>query len=95
MDPGNLATDLYVNMPKWQHCIAKLAALKPPVFGAYTELYAGLSQQVKSGDWVVPWGKVDLPRENIANSCKPRADGVSGLSQEFWNWCEQEARAFA
>ncbi|KAK6193476.1 Type I Iterative PKS [Pestalotiopsis sp. IQ-011] len=48
---------LSVNMPKWQHVIARRLALKPSIYGAYTELFAGLSKDVVVQDgaaWVSP-----------------------------------------
>lgn len=57
LNPGNLTTDLQRHVPGWQMLIINLM-LHPPVFGAYTELFAGLSPAVtpevnKSG-----WGKL-------------------------------------
>lgn len=48
-----LKTDLYRNMPKWQAPFANLA-LKDPIYGAYTELYGGLSLDITlatTGAW--------------------------------------------
>lgn len=42
LDPGNLKTDLYKSMPRWQMPIVNMA-LKDPIYGAYTELFGGLS----------------------------------------------------
>lgn len=45
LDPGNLKTDLYRSMPWWQMLVIS-RVLKEPVFGAYTELYGGLSPDI-------------------------------------------------
>lgn len=45
LDPGNLKTDLYRSMPWWQMLVVS-RILKQPVFGAYTELYGGLSPEI-------------------------------------------------
>lgn len=96
-DPGNLDTALYQNMPKWQHVIAKKLALKPTIFGAYTELFAGLSKDIVVRDgvaWVNPWGKVGVPRDDIVESCKSTAQGGSGVAMRFWDWCEKEVAEY-
>lgn len=96
-DPGNLETNLYQNMPKWQLFLVKRFALKPPIFGAYTELFAGLSKDItmtENGAWIIPWGKVSTPREDIAQSCRPVAQGGSGVLTKFWDWCEHEVASY-
>lgn len=45
VDPGNLKTDLYKHMPFWQRAIANLV-LADPIYGAYSELFAGLSDTI-------------------------------------------------
>ena len=89
LDPGNLSTNLYTNMPKWQLFLAKSFALKPAIYGAYTELYAGLSPEVTSGGWVVPWGKISTLRKDIEEACKP-----GGVSTQFWEWSEAAVMDF-
>ena len=46
LDPGNLKTPLWEQTPKWQKPFINLV-LKDPVYGAYTELFAGLSPDVQ------------------------------------------------
>lgn len=53
VDPGMLKTDLWVNTPTWQKVAANLI-LHDPIYGAYTELYGGLSPEIntdKTGAW--------------------------------------------
>lgn len=45
LDPGLLKTDLYKNLPWWQGGVINLV-LNDPIYGAYTELYAGLSPEI-------------------------------------------------
>lgn len=94
IDPGNLDTGLYQNMPKWQLFLAKRVALKPAKFGAYTELFAGLSEDVKGGSWCVPWGKADVPRKDIAEMRLSGEEGGSDGARKFWEWCEKEVKAY-
>lgn len=82
-------------MPKYQHVLAKLLALKPAIYGAYTELFAGLSTDItaeQNGGFVVPWGAVSKPRKDIAEACK--ASG-RGLASSLWDWCEEKTRPYA
>lgn len=54
IDPGNLKTDLYQHVPWWQKLVVNLV-LKEPIYGAHTELYAGLSSDItihKAGAWI-------------------------------------------
>jgi retinol dehydrogenase-12 len=53
LDPGYLKTDLYKTMPRYQFAPVNLI-LKDPIYGAYTELFAGLSSEIKpemTGAW--------------------------------------------
>ena len=54
LNPGNLRSDLWRTV--WSHFVSFLRAyfLFPPIYGAYTQLFAGLSPDVsleKSGAW--------------------------------------------
>jgi retinol dehydrogenase-12 len=54
LNPGNLNSELYRNQGSVTSFIIKRSILYPPIFGAYTELFAGLSPQVtikKTGSW--------------------------------------------
>jgi retinol dehydrogenase-12 len=62
--------------------------LYPAVNGAYTELYAGLSPDVKGeeGKWVVPFGRIMDLRSDFV---------VGGHGKEFWEWTEGQVEKFA
>jgi retinol dehydrogenase-12 len=54
LNPGNLYTELTRHQGTMFKMFAKYLVQYPPIFGAYTELFAGLSPKVtieKSGDW--------------------------------------------
>lgn len=54
LNPGNLDSELWRWMPDWAAAIFRRIFLAPSVFGAYTELFAGLSPEItmdKSGEW--------------------------------------------
>ena len=62
--------------------------LYPPVNGAYTELFAGLSTEVpeaEKGTWVVPFGRIMPLRKDLA-------DGGNG--KEFWEWSEKQVERY-
>ncbi|KUJ18111.1 short-chain dehydrogenase [Mollisia scopiformis] len=97
VDPGMLKTDLWVNTPAWQMMWWKLV-LHEPIYGAYTELYGGLSPEInmgRTGAWIKPWGTIKTMREDLEASCKTKEEGGSGVGLEFWNWCEEQVRSFA
>ncbi|GAM86970.1 hypothetical protein ANO11243_049910 [Dothideomycetidae sp. 11243] len=91
-DPGNLDTNLYKDMPGYQRFIARTVALKPPVFGAYTELFCGLSTDLDVRDgwaWVVPWGKTGAVRATVGQECKS-----GGVAAQFWDWSEEQVKQY-
>jgi retinol dehydrogenase-12 len=54
LNPGMLASDLYRHQSPYFAFFLRRVVLHPPIFGAYTELFAGLSPRVtieRSGDW--------------------------------------------
>ncbi|KAH6968155.1 short-chain dehydrogenase [Fusarium avenaceum] len=60
-NPGNLQTELQRHMSS----IGKMmmsSMLHPPIYGAYTELYAGWSYEITlehNGGFMIPWGRID------------------------------------
>lgn len=54
MNPGNLQSNLGRHMYNIQQLLLKWFITYPPIHGAYTELFAGVSDQVtsaKTGSW--------------------------------------------
>lgn len=54
LNPGNLSSDLWRTQGWAASAVLKSFVLHPPVYGAYTELFAGLSPEVTlklPGDW--------------------------------------------
>lgn len=53
LNPGNLRTELSSNLGFWLTILTKIL-VHPPIYGAYTELFAGLSPEItieKTGVW--------------------------------------------
>ncbi|WYZ45955.1 hypothetical protein EsH8_IX_000180 [Colletotrichum jinshuiense] len=96
LDPGNLKTDLCKDMPRYQMFFANLV-LQEPIYGAYTELFAGLSKDVSekdNGGFIIPWGKMGEPRKDIAASMKSPSQSGTGLGALFWEWTEDRVRDY-
>lgn len=96
-NPGNLRSELQRHLDFASRAVS-MALSYPPVFGAYTELYAGWSADISpalSGSYVLPWGRVGVYRRDIASALRGKADGGTGGAERFWDWCEKETKAFA
>ena len=79
------------------HLLFKGLLFKPPLFGAYSELFAALSPQVTAkhnGGFVIPWGRFGDVPGHIEEGLKPKAEGGSGAADKFWMWCERETEIY-
>ena len=69
--------------------------LYPAKFGAYTELYAGLSKDLSiekdQGGYVVPWGRSWGVRKDI----KAETVGEKGKAAMLYEWCEETTKKYA
>jgi len=94
-NPGNLQTELQRHTPALITWVFNRIMLHPARFGAYTELWAGWSEDVKGmADgkvYAVPWGRNALP-ETRADIVKALEEGVVG--KKLWDWCAGETKAF-
>ena len=91
-NPGNLRTELQRHTAG---VMLKLAdyMLYPAVFGAYTELYSGWSEDItidKGISYVMPWGR---DGSNLLRSDIQAAIG-QGLTDRVWDWCEGEVKGY-
>ncbi|KAF4630334.1 hypothetical protein G7Y89_g7798 [Cudoniella acicularis] len=99
-NPGNLRTSGWTSdrIP-WAARKFFSPVLHEPKFGAYTELWVGLSEDVKcedGGRFAIPWGRWHpSPRADIIQSLKTKEEGGTGLAAEFWGWCEERTKEFA
>ncbi|KAH8881862.1 short-chain dehydrogenase [Thozetella sp. PMI_491] len=101
LDPGNLRTNLQRTLAtELGHILNSILGffLHPPIKGAYTELFAGLSPDVTLANtndpaiWIMPWGRlVPMQRQDLVAAFVPRD---SGKAAGFWNWCEDQVREF-
>ncbi|KAI1354862.1 retinol dehydrogenase 12 [Xylaria sp. FL0043] len=96
LDPGNLRTDLQREAAPWFRKIWNLP-LNPAIYGAHTELFAGLSPAItedKNGCWIVPYGRFGKLRQDIEEAMKLTQDGGSGIAKKFWEWSEDQVQAY-
>lgn len=96
LNPGNLKTELdrYCNPIEM---IYRKLTVYPPINGAYTELFAGLSDEVtleKSGGWIVPWGRFSDIRSDLLQGSKPESEGGSGIAEKWWEWTEEQVKPY-
>jgi len=92
-----LNSDLYRHQSAVFGFFLRRVVLHPSIFGAYTELFAGLSPEVtieRSGDWVVPWGRFMEIRKDLFDASKTVAEGGTGLAQKFWEWNEEQIKPY-
>ena len=102
-NPGNLRSGLQrysktsfgiISAFAWK--ILDLLILYPTIYGAYTELYSGLSPDFDfendQGSFVLPWGRImtDDVRKDVWENCKGNGDG----SEKLWFWCERETHQY-
>ncbi|KAI0480980.1 hypothetical protein GGR56DRAFT_628401 [Xylariaceae sp. FL0804] len=96
LNPGNLKTELDRHLSFPELILRKLTTYTPE-HGAYTELFAGLSDEVKmenSGDWIVPWGRFSDQRDDLVQGSKSEAEGGTGIAQKFWQWSEEQTSKY-
>lgn len=96
-NPGNLKTNLLRHTSRlfrlstgWLLYNAKM--------GAYTELWAGLSPELKAednGGYIIPWGRIHpSPRKDMLDALKSVKEGGTGEAGELRQWCDREIAEF-
>lgn len=92
-NPGNLRTELQRHF-SWIEDLLISWLLYPAVFGAYTELFAGWSEEAgkadKNGVYVIPWGRFGRFREDVHAEIAKEG----GKAAKFWDWCDRETAKF-
>ncbi|RDW62365.1 hypothetical protein BP6252_11798 [Coleophoma cylindrospora] len=97
-NPGVLKTTGWGVM-SWATQLLFSPLMHPPKMGAYTELWTGLSPDVKiedGGRLATAWGRWHpSPRRDILKSMKTKAEGGTGVAAQFWDWCETQTKPYA
>ena len=96
-NPGNLKTSLLRHTP-WILAFVTAPLLYSARMGAYTELWAGLSEDLGIGDggkYVLPWGRLHpSPRPELLAALKTEEDGGTGVAALFIEYCEKQTADF-
>ncbi|KAI8948656.1 hypothetical protein F4801DRAFT_556059 [Xylaria longipes] len=97
LNPGNLRAGSFKGTAAPLYFIVNAFMLHDPEFGAYTELYAGLSPELKiehNGTYVIPWGRrrpdSEITRKDILKAMAPESEGGLGHAKKLWEWCEEQ-----
>lgn len=96
-NPGNAKGGSYAGSPRLMMLLFNAFVLQETVYGAYTELYAGLSEEVgleNNGTYVIPWGRVHgedkVLRKDLVAALRTKDEGGLGYGEKFWEWCEDK-----
>lgn len=96
-NPGNLKTNILRTAPSLMRW-ASAPLLYEAKMGPYTELWAGLSEELgmkETGSYILPWGRLHpSPREDLVNALKGVEDGGTGQAPLFTEWCEHQVSEY-
>lgn len=92
LHPGLMKTELQRYGPPPMKLIMG-AVFKGPRYGAYTELYAGLSPDVKNGGYYIPWGRPGFAPPHVEASCKSEG-GKPSIASRFYEWCDSASASY-
>ena len=99
-NPGNLYSELQRHVPALgQWLFSWTGMLYPARFGAYTELYAGLAEDLSlegdQGGWVIPWGRSSRLRPDIEAEALKAERGEEGtVGGRLWEWSEEVVKEY-
>jgi NAD(P)-dependent dehydrogenase (short-subunit alcohol dehydrogenase family) len=97
VNPGNLKSALTRHLPAIVPVLAS-PLLYEPVYGAYTQLWAGLSSELSiedGGKYVVPWGRIHpSPSPGLVASLATEEDGGTGAAEAFVEWYDAQTVGF-
>ncbi|KAK4962521.1 short-chain alcohol dehydrogenase [Elasticomyces elasticus] len=88
-NPSNCASPERRTDLTWYSRLLTYMTSYQSVFGAYTMLYAGWSEEAGRkenwGKYVAPWGRIVRVRPYL---------GAQGEAGKLWGWCERETREY-
>lgn len=93
LNPGNGRTDLGRTSNPFLARIVIPILSYPPLYTAYTEIFAAFSSEVTSGSWVIPFGRMGV-QEHLSDAAKSEAEGGMGVASKFWEWQEEQVKSF-
>ncbi|OTA98473.1 hypothetical protein M426DRAFT_258628 [Hypoxylon sp. CI-4A] len=99
-NPGNYVTNIWRHVPSLLYYVNR-PLLRDPVHGAETYMWMAFSESVTmdeavAGRYAICNGRWHPgQREDIVLSLKSVEEGGSGLSREYFDWCESKVEEFA
>lgn len=88
-NPGNLTSELQRHQKGIEKMVTKLLVY-PTIFGGYTELFAGWSEEAgkpeNAGKYIGPWGRFVILREDVRSNKEGQ--------KKIWDWCEKETKNY-
>ncbi|KAI1305624.1 hypothetical protein F5Y03DRAFT_355353 [Xylaria venustula] len=97
LNPGALDSDLWREQFSVVQSILRATLLHPPIYGAYTCLFAAFSPEItleKSGSYVSPWGRLWDVAPDMVKAGKSPEEGGDGTAKEFWEWSEAQVNKY-
>ncbi|KAI1091354.1 NAD(P)-binding protein [Rostrohypoxylon terebratum] len=95
MNPGNLDSGSFKGTPRFAMFMMRMLWLQKPIFGAYTELFAGLSPEVTRdtcSKYIFPWGRLvpdsSIVRQDVVKAAESEEQGGLGYGKKLWEWCK-------
>ena len=75
----------------------KLFFNKPPIFGAYSELFAAFSSDIKAehnGGYAIAWGRMEPLPATVEKALKSPSEGGDGVAKKFMDFCVRETSPY-
>ncbi|KAJ5375044.1 Glucose/ribitol dehydrogenase [Penicillium concentricum] len=101
LNPGFLKTASFNGTPAAIMFVLNKVLLSDAIYGAYTELYAGLSSDItleNSGSYIIPWGRIRpneaTPRQDLIKAGDSKEEGGLDYGNKFWAWCEEKWNSY-
>jgi len=87
LNPGNLRSDLYRNVPGIAAVLLNALWLHPTPLGALTQLWAGTSEEGANlnGKYLIPWARIGEARTSTQDP---------ELGKELWKWADEQIESF-
>ncbi|KAJ4422057.1 short-chain alcohol dehydrogenase [Gnomoniopsis sp. IMI 355080] len=93
LNPGALDSDFWRSQGGITTAILRKTVLHPPVYGAYTNIFAAFSPEItieKSGSYIAPWGQFWQLSKEMMDAAKTEAEGGTGVARNFWDWSQAQ-----
>ncbi|KAJ5823188.1 Glucose/ribitol dehydrogenase [Penicillium robsamsonii] len=101
LNPGFLKTASFNGTPAAIMFVLNKVLLSDAIYGAYTELYAGLSSDItleNTGSYIIPWGRIRpneaTPRQDLIKAGDSKEEGGLDYGNKFWVWCEEKWNSY-